>query len=229
MADAKPIATDPFGPSALETGDGSIGREMTKAEIRQVVAEFGDAAARAEEAGYDAIQIHGAHGFLLSQFLSPYFNRRTDEYGGSVENRSRILVEVVESVRNATGEGFPILVKINTEDKLEGGNGIEETLQIARMLERHHYYRDAATKCKAVVSTPLILVGGIRSLRESEDLVASGVADYISFSRPLIREPDLIRRWESGDEGDAECISDNLCVVSQMEGNGLRCVHVAEA
>jgi 2,4-dienoyl-CoA reductase-like NADH-dependent reductase (Old Yellow Enzyme family) len=133
-----PILTgeDPMGPSALKTKDGSIGREMTKEEINKTITSFRDAAVRAQKAGFDGVQVHAAHGWLLSQFLSPCFNRRTDEYGGSIENRARIVLEIVKSIREAAGTQFPILIKINSEDKLDGGFCIEDMLQVSKMLEK---------------------------------------------------------------------------------------------
>lgn len=133
-----PILTgeDPIGPSALKTKDGSIGREMTKEEINKTITSFRDAAVRAQKAGFDGVQVHAAHGWLLSQFLSPCYNRRTDEYGGSIENRARIVLEIVKSIREAAGTQFQILIKINSEDKLDGGFCIEDMLQVSKMLEK---------------------------------------------------------------------------------------------
>ena len=127
---------DPMGPSTLLTPDGSVGREMTKTEISETLISFREAAVRAQKAGFDGVQIHAAHGWLLSQFLSPYFNRRTDEYGGSVENRARFALEVLGSIREATGNEFLILVKINSEDKIDQGFSIEEMVQVSVMLEK---------------------------------------------------------------------------------------------
>ncbi len=127
---------DPMGPSTLLTADGSVGREMTKMEINESLTSFRDAAVRAQKAGFDGVQIHAAHGWLLSQFLSPYFNRRTDEYGGSIENRARFVVEVLRSIREATGDQFLILVKINSEDKIDKGFSIEDMVKVSVMLEK---------------------------------------------------------------------------------------------
>ncbi|MCP4312872.1 MAG: NADH:flavin oxidoreductase, partial [Bacteroidetes bacterium] len=178
----------------------------------------------------DGIQIHAAHGYLLSQFLSPFFNKREDEYGGSIENRGRIVLEVVQSVREAVGDQFPVLVKINAEDFLDGGFCVDDMLDVARMLEKSSvdaielsggtilgmlmgtpnisfsrigdegiYYEAAAKRYKGEIRIPLMLVGGIRSYEVSQRLVEEGVTDYVSLCRPLIREPDLIKRWELGD------------------------------
>ena len=133
-----PILTgeDPMGPSTLITADGSIGREMTKMEIDETITAFTEAAVRTQKAGFDGVQVHAGHGWLLSQFLSPYFNRRKDGYGGIIENRARIVLEIVRSIRETAGNQFLILVKINSEDNIPGGFGIEDMIQVSTMLEK---------------------------------------------------------------------------------------------
>jgi len=256
-----PVLTgeEPMGPSILVKEDGNIGREMTKEDITKISTDFKDAAIRAQKAGFDGVQVHAAHGWLLSQFLSPFFNRRSDEYGGSLENRARILLEIVRSIREATGKQFLLLIKINSKDNLPGGFGIEDMLQVSAMLEKAGvdaieisggtiaallsgdinnsfspatrnavFYREAAERFKEKIKIPLILVGGIRSFETADELVKSGTTDYISICRPLIREPDLIKRWKSGDLRPSECISDSACFQPGMEGKGVYCVHVAK-
>ena len=124
------------GPSANDTDKFPQCREMSLQEIDQVVEAFGKAAGRAKKAGFDGVQLHAAHGYLLSEFLSPFFNKRTDNYGGSVENRARILLEVFQEVRNEVGEEYPVLVKLNSEDFVEGGLTVAEMLQVCAMLEK---------------------------------------------------------------------------------------------
>jgi 2,4-dienoyl-CoA reductase-like NADH-dependent reductase (Old Yellow Enzyme family) len=254
-----PVLTgeDPMGPSSLYTKEGTVGREMSKEEIKETTIAFRDAAVRAQKAGFDGIQVHAAHGWLLSQFLSPAFNRRADEYGGSIQNRSRIVLEIVKSIRKATGNKFLIMIKINSEDKLEGGFTIDDMLQVSIMLEKAGvdaleisggtivgllsgdmdssfspvttstvYYREAAKKLRGSVKIPLMLVGGIRSFKTANEIVEKGIADYISMCRPLIREPDLIKRWKSGDLRKSECISDSACFQPGLEGKGVQCVHL---
>lgn len=247
---------EPLAPSTHESGVIPRCREMTVAEIRQTVAAFGKSAALAKRAGFDAVQIHAAHGYLLSQFLSPFFNKRRDAYGGNIENRARIVLETLQSVRQAVGTGIPVLVKINSEDFVDGGLTVDDMLYVAAHLERggvdaiemsggtvyasgalsairtgafdtpekEVFYRDAATRFKEIIGVPLILVGGIRSFETAEKLLNEGVADYISLSRPLIREYDLISRWMGGDLRKARCISDNACFEPAMKGEGLYCV-----
>jgi 2,4-dienoyl-CoA reductase-like NADH-dependent reductase (Old Yellow Enzyme family) len=256
-----PVLTgeDPMGPSVLEKPDGNIGREMTTKEISETIDAFRQAALRAQKAGFEGVQVHAAHGWLLSQFLSPFFNRRSDEYGGSLENRARILMEIVKNIREETGPDFLILIKINSEDNLPGGFSIEDMLEVSVMLEKAGvdaiemsggtiaalltgdidnsfspatrgpvYYREAAIKFKEEVKIPLILVGGIRSFDSADELVSSRTADFVSLCRPLIREPDLIKRWKSGDLRPSECISDSACFQPGMEGKGVYCVHVVK-
>jgi 2,4-dienoyl-CoA reductase-like NADH-dependent reductase (Old Yellow Enzyme family) len=254
-----PILTGstPLGPSVLETPDGKIGKKMSKEEIAETVIAFRDAALRAKEAGFDGVQIHIAHGWLLSQYLSPFFNKRTDEYGGSLENRARIAMEVTKAIRETVGENFAVLVKINSDDFLPGGFNTDEMLKVSVMLEKASidaievsggtigalltgnvdgsfspaskkdvYYRDASKKLKEKVKIPVMIVGGIRTFETADELVKSGVADYISISRPIIREPGLIKRWKSGDLGKSECVSDSACFQPGMDGRGVHCVHV---
>ncbi len=231
-------------------------RAMTKAEIAEVVEAFAGSAALAKRAGFDGVQIHAAHGYLLSQFLSPFFNKREDEYGGGIENRARIVLETLKAVRSAVGKDYPVLIKINSEDFVENGLTVDEMLQVAAMLEqaginaiemsggtvyasgafsairqgsfdtpeKEVIYREAAVRFKEKIGVPLILVGAIRSFEVAESLVTEGVADYISLSRPFIREPALINRWKAGDLRKAACISDNACFGPLLKGEGLYCV-----
>ncbi len=207
-------------------------QEMTHEEIEHIISDFGCAAARAREAGFDAVQLHGAHGYLMSQFLSPLFNLRTDRWGGSAENRRRFHLELIQRVRRTIGADFPLLVKFGVQDDVDGGLAFREGLVTALgMVEggvdaleisagirkgppiakkgdpERTYYRERASAVKREVSVPVILVGGIRSLETAQDIVDSGDADLISMSRPLIREPGLISRWQRGDTRSAKCIS----------------------
>jgi 2,4-dienoyl-CoA reductase-like NADH-dependent reductase (Old Yellow Enzyme family) len=135
FANSKLTGLELIGPSAGEKDSQPTCRPMTKENITEIISAFTRAALRAKQAGFDAIQIHAAHGFLLSEFLSPAFNRRADEYGGTLENRARLLLEAVRSIRKAIGTDHPILVKLNAEDFLENGMTREESVQVSRMLE----------------------------------------------------------------------------------------------
>jgi len=246
---------EPAGPSPLLGPGARLTRAMDAADLAAVTRAFAEAAARARRAGCDAVQIHAAHGYLLSQFLSPRFNRRRDGYGGGVERRARLLLEVLEAVRAAVGPNYPVLVKINAEDFVPGGLSVDDMLAVVELLEAagcdavelsggtgspegisfsrvgrpapgepEAYYESAALRFKKSVAMPLILVGGIRTFETATRLVAEGVTDYIALSRPLIREPDLVARWRSGDTRPARCVSDNACFDSPDDGHGLFCV-----
>ena len=128
------IGRPPMVVSDFEGLSKSARQEITTDYIREVVAAFADAARRAKAAGFDAVQIHSAHGYLLNQFLSPAFNRRQDEYGGSIENRARIHLEIYRAIRKVVGNEFPILIKLNCQDFAENGLSLEDSLQVGRML-----------------------------------------------------------------------------------------------
>lgn len=245
-------------PRLVVSGNGAPGdspcREITEADIRDLIAAFANAARRAKTAGFDGVQIHSAHGYLLSQFLSPIFNHRTDAYGGPIENRARIHQEICRAVREAVGPAYPILIKMNCRDFADNGLSAEDARRAAGMLaaagldavelsgglltggalspsrtgikneEKEAYFREDARAMTAALDIPLILVGGVRSISVADALVADGTAQYLSMSRPLICEPDLIKRWQSGDRERSRCLSDNLCFGPGRNGEGVRCV-----
>ncbi len=256
FADEKLIGTSPLVPSAFQGLAPTPRREMTLKDIRTTAAAFGLAAGRARSAGFDGVQIHAAHGFLLSQFLSPACNRRTDEYGGEIVGRSRFLLEVYQAVRNAVGKNYPVLVKINCRDFVENGLTLEDSIRTAKRLaeagldalelsggmltggklspvrpwidsiEKEAYFQEEARALRKEIQIPLILLGGIRSFELAEKLVGEGTADFISMSRPFLREPGLINRWKSGDLRRAQCISDQRCILGGREGQGVYCRNV---
>jgi len=226
-------------------------RALTGEEIQELIEAYVAAARRAVASGFDGVQLHGAHGYLISQFISPYTNRREDEWGGSLENRMRFPLEVLRRVRQEVGEGYPVLIKLNSEDYLDGGLTIEEGARIARELSRsgidaieisggmgesaasimkpdiadeedEAYFLPNARTFRKVIDVPLILVGGLRTPRLIEKLIADGEADMISMCRPFIREPDLVSRWENGDERKADCVSCNGCQKYREEP--VRCI-----
>lgn len=231
-------------------------RHMTVEDIKQVVKAFGRAALRAKKAGFDGVQIFAAHGFFLSQLLCPRYNDRNDEYGGSIENRARALLQVLQSVREAVGRDYPVLAKLNCRDFVENGLTLEKSVQVGLMLERggidavelsggllnnpnlmrddieskgdEAYFRKEARAFKEKISVPLILVGGIRSFSTAERLLEMNIADYISMCRPFIREPDLINRWKMGDLRKAACISCNNCIEQAKKGKGIVCMPLQE-
>lgn len=135
-SDEKVTGMEPIGPSVFTKDGQALCRAMTHEEITAITVAFTRAAARAKIARFDAVEIHGSHGFLLSQFLSPYFNKREDEFGGALENRARFLLDTVKAVRNAVGPGYPVLVKLNSEDYVEGGFSREEAVAVSVMLQK---------------------------------------------------------------------------------------------
>ncbi|MEA2021002.1 MAG: NADH:flavin oxidoreductase, partial [Candidatus Caldatribacteriota bacterium] len=132
---AKLTKSKPFGPSSIEVKDCLNCREMTISEIFQIIEDFKNAAVRAKNADFDGVQIYASHGYLLSQFLSPFFNKRTDEYGGNIKNRARLILEILCAIRSALGKKFTVIIKLNSEDFIEGGFTQSEMLQVAAMLE----------------------------------------------------------------------------------------------
>jgi 2,4-dienoyl-CoA reductase-like NADH-dependent reductase (Old Yellow Enzyme family) len=255
-------------------------RALTVQEIKQIIADFGRAAARAVAAGADGVQIHAAHGYLLAQFLSPFFNRRTDAWGGSTANRFRLLGEVVRAVRGRVGDDVPVLVKLVHDDGTPqpgmtpelaadaagrlaelGVAGVELSrggtcwspfqmcrgdvpawdfarvyplplrpliwLKLRRMANaatfKPDYNADAAVVVKrALGEVPLILVGGVRERASMERLVNEGPADLIALSRPLVRQPHLVKKLIEG-EPRASCTSCNLCYAAVCHALPLRC------
>jgi len=244
----------PLAPSILDDIYEFAHQEMTSGDIGKVVADFAAGARRAQQAGFDGVQLHAAHGYLLSQFLSPYFNRRRDEYGGSIQNRARAMLEAVRAIRASVGAGYPILIKMNCRDFHENGLELEDAIQVGSMLaeagvdaieisggnrvagklgpvrtgiksaDQESYFRSEALAFKTKIMVPLILVGGNRSLQAAEKLVKEGTVDFISMCRPFVREPDLINRWKSGDLRPATCLSDSLCFGPTQKGDGIYCV-----
>lgn len=244
----------PVAPSAVESLAKSPRKALTEDGIQDVVQAFAAAAVRAKKADFDGVQIHAAHGYLLSQFLSPIYNHRTDAYGGGIRNRSKPLMAVLKAVRKAVGNDYPILIKMNCGDFIEGGLVLEDAIQVGKMLaeggidaielsgglltggkmspsrmgihslEKEAYFQKEARAFKTEVQVPLILVGGNRSYETAQRVVDNGIADYVSLCRPLIREPGLIGRWRSGDLTKSACLSDNKCFGPIMAGKGLFCV-----
>lgn len=254
FADPSLTGYPPLAPSAISGITQHSVQEMTISDIRNVVESFGLAAQRAQKSGFDGVQLHVAHGYLLSQFLSPFFNKRSDRYGGNIENRAIIHLEILDAVRSYVGKDYPVLIKMNTKDFIEGGLELEDAVKAGKLLAQNRldaielsggtglsgklnpirtgirkqadeaYFEDAAVLFKEHINIPIILVGGIRSFEVAKRIVNSGIADYISMSRPFIREPDLVNRWKSGDRSKSACHSDSRCFVPARTGKGIYCV-----
>ena len=195
-------------------GDPEPPKALTKEEIAALVSAYAAAALRAKEAGYDGVEIHSAHAYLLNTFYSPLTNLRTDEYGGCLENRLRFHCEVVSAVREAVGSAYPILLRLGACDYADGGNTPEDAARAAAILEKAGidvldvsggmcrytregreepgYFRDAAEAIKKAVSVPVILTGGVKTLSDAETLLRDGVCDLVGVGRALLKDPN----WE---------------------------------
>jgi len=211
------------GPSALDV-PGLRCAELTVAEIKALPFEFARTARLAQRIGFGGVQIHAAHGFLLSQFLSPLFNRRSDDYGGQVSNRMRLLLETVDAVRKAVGPEFPIAVKLNSSDQLDGGLSQDEALEVVAALDRTSvdlidisggtyfpgaksasdgagrgpYFIDFAKRARKVTAKPLMLTGGFKTRDQAQDAVAGGTVDVVGLARAMVLEPALPDLWQAG-------------------------------
>jgi 2,4-dienoyl-CoA reductase-like NADH-dependent reductase (Old Yellow Enzyme family) len=278
---AKLIGRAPLAPSRFGRDPVSLNKPTaaTESEIQHVIDSFKRAAERVRRSGADGLQLHCAHGYLLNEFLSPFFNRRRDRWGGSPENRFRLVREIITSIHEAVGEDMPLLIKINTNDHTPG-QGIDPHLaakyagwlaeigvtaveissgtyytfhsvrgdvpidelakglswwmrpmakrvfkrQIAPCSFKEFYHLPAAEIIKpSLGAVPLILVGGVRRLSEMERVLAEGKADFLSLSRPFIREPFLARRLKEGKATEAACISCNRCFAAVFNGMPVRC------
>ena len=242
----------PVSPSAVYDPVSKVmPRELAGEEIHALIADFVSAAVRAKKAGFDGVQLHAAHGYLISSFLSPHTNRRTDEWGGPVENRARVLLDVLRGVKEACGRDFPVIVKLNSTDFLEGGLTVDDAVRVARLLEAagidgievsggmaeagrgsvwpglrseadEGYFVENAARIKKAVGVPVFGLGGIRTLAVAERIVAEGRADLVSLSRPLIRDPFLVKHFREGLVAKSECISCNKC----FNPRGIRCAEL---
>jgi 2,4-dienoyl-CoA reductase-like NADH-dependent reductase (Old Yellow Enzyme family) len=252
---SKALGSRPVAPSSVETLQfPEVPMELSVENIRDIIAKFGASAVRAREYGFDGVQLHAAHGYLINQFLSPLTNRRTDDYGGSLENRIRFLMEVYRTVRSSVGSDFPVLAKLNLADNLADGLNLEDALEAARAIdqegidaievsagtpasgdntpirlgiqtkEQEAYNLPLATRLKQTVGCPVMVVGGIRSIEIAEGILQSGDSDYIALARPLIREPHLPLRWLEGNRERATCISCNGCFKPGLKEGGIYCV-----
>ncbi len=251
-----PHVVEPTAPSAVyDATFDRTPRTLTPDEIDEIIEAFAEGARRAQEASFDGVQFHAAHGYLLSSFLSPRTNQREDQYGGSTENRTRIVKDIYQRARRKVGDRFPILIKINTTDFLPGGIDLHEALRVGKLLsevgfaaieasggmwesvtrkqeelgwlpvilpesrtgikaqDQEAYFLPGARALKEKTNATVILVGGLRSFSKIEEVLTSKAVDFVSMSRPLIRQPDLPILWRSGEGPDkAECISCNACL-----------------
>jgi 2,4-dienoyl-CoA reductase-like NADH-dependent reductase (Old Yellow Enzyme family) len=246
---AQIIHTGTQGPTSELVGPSTKGwpgttkqpRALTTREVEQIATQFAQAARRVKEGGFDGVEIHGAHGYLLSSFLSPYTNTRTDRYGGSLENRVQIIREIVTQARALVGDSFPILLKMNCDDNVEGGINLDIFPALAKVIEKtgvqaieasgnnaargpseESYFLKYAQRLSLKV--PVVLTGGNRSIERLEEIMKTGAVNFFGMARPLIREPDLPNRWLEGrGEDTATCISCNRCLDGFRQGKITRC------
>lgn len=209
----QPVAPSPVPCKVLASGD--VPRELTIREIEELINKFGEAARRAKEAGYDMVEVHGAHGYLIGQFLSPFSNKRTDSYGGSPEKRMRFPLEVVRRVREAVGDDYPVSYRISAEEYVEGGLTVEDTSAFCKGLEdagvdlidvsagiyesivwlaqpaafKQGCLVDLGRKIKQQVNIPVAIVGRINNPELAERILAGGDADFICMGRALHADP----------------------------------------
>lgn len=245
----------PAGPSAQQGGPGYEGscRALSAEEIADIVKSFGRAAGLAKQAGFDAVQLHAAHAYLLAQFLSPLANRREDEWGGELANRLRLHLEILKAMREQVGEEYPLMIKLGVADGAPGGLQLAEGLEAASQLaqagfdcleisqglrgstwkemefrtkltaERHNYFTDWAAKVKQRVDKPVVTVGGLRDFEAVVKILNQDRIDMAAFCRPLIREPDLVKRWQADASYKPKCISCNQCLMLLRGGRALAC------
>lgn len=195
--------------------------QMNVQDINEVIRKFASAAHRAKEAGFDGVQLHGCHGFVLSEFLKPSSNHRQDEYGGSVQKRTKVLLDIIKSIREQDGD-FTISIKVSAGDMTP-----EMMLETCKLLveaglnfiEYEGYYSEFVSMLQKMVGVPVVLTGGHRAIDRMELMLNQYGIDYFGMSRPLIREEALPNRWKSGDRHPADCVSCGMC----MSTYGYRC------
>ncbi len=221
--------SSPRGPSALDL-EGLQCSAMSADDIRALPGMYARAASHAKSIGFTGVHLHAGHGFLLSQFLSPLFNLRKDDYGGSVEGRSRIVLEIIEAVRIAVGSGFPIGIRINSSDQIEGGVTHEDSLALLKLLNHSTidlidlsggtyfpgaknssdsvgsgpYFLDFAGMAKQVTDIPIMVTGGFKKRQQAVEAIESGVADLIGLARAMVINPELPNQWMTESGGDPD-------------------------
>lgn len=232
-----------FAPSAVpERGTQTLGQAMSKDDINYIIQAFADASLRAKQSGFDGVEIHAAHTYLINQFLSPYYNRREDEYGGDLNNRTRFLVEIIAKTRQLVGRDFSILIKLTASEFFEGGLTFDETRLICKKLTKlgvdaiiisgnihgkakqmcgqsfdkyniqgEGYFYQYGDVISREIDIPVITVGGLTDIDAIESIAEKTNIQYFALSRPLLSEPDLIKRWQQGDRRPASCESCSKC------------------
>lgn len=216
----------PVAPSAIPCSwNRQLPKELTTEEIRTIISQFGDTALRAKKAGFDGIEVHAGHGYLLAEFLSPYSNKRSDEYGGSFENRIRIVREVIADIREKTGRDFPVTIRFSVIEDLEGGRDIAESRVLALEFEdmgfdaisvssgiystyskgivstmyvAHAWLTDFAAEIKKLVSIPVIVANRINEPKMANTLIKMGKTDFVAMGRASLADPFLPKKAREG-------------------------------
>ena len=239
-----------WGPSDTVRPDGVQVKALTKEMLQEITAAYGSVAGLAKRAGFEMLMIHGGHGWLLNQFLSPYFNKRQDEYGGSLENRCRLAKEVLSAVREAVGPGFPIEFRMSGSELFEGGYDLEEGVRIAQQIEAYcdlihvsagTYQRGfgdthpsmfkehgcnvyLAAEIKKHVSVPVAAIGGLNSPEQMEEIISSGKADIVYMARALLADPFLPRKvMENREDEIVHCLRCFTCMAERAATSTRRC------
>ena len=239
-----------WGPSDTVRADGVQVKALTKEMIAEIVSAYGEVADLAKRAGFEMLMIHGGHGWLINQFLSPYFNHRTDEYGGSLENRCRLAIEILQSVRKAVGDRFPIEFRMSGSELFAEGYDLREGCRIAKQLEPYidllhvsagtyqrgfgdthpSMFREhgcnvyLAAEIKKHVSVPVATIGGLNDPTQMEELIASGKADVVYMARALLADPYLPRKvTENREEEIVRCLRCFTCMAERAVTSTRRC------
>ena len=239
-----------WGADDTVRADGVKVKALTEDMIKEIVESYGQTAALAKRAGFEMLMIHGGHGWLINQFLSPYFNHRHDAYGGSLENRCRLAIEVLKSVREAVGEGFPIEFRMSGSELFEGGYDLSEGVKIAQMIEPYvdilhvsagTYQRGfgdthpsmfkehgcnvyLAAEIKKHVSVPVATIGGLNDPEQMEEIIASGKADIVYMARALLADPFLPRKvMENKEDQIVKCLRCFTCMAERAMTSTRRC------
>lgn len=215
----------PLAPSAIPCPwNRELPREMTIEEIKKIVTQFGDTALRVKKAGFDGVEIHGGHGYLISEFMSPYMNKRNDEYGGCLQKRMRFAREVIEDIRSKVGPDFPVIFRFSADEVMYGGRDIAESRVIAKLLESwgidalhvssgvygnhgqvspfwvpHAWIVQLAEEIKKIVKIPIITVSRINDPEMAEIFIEMGKADFVGMARGSLADPDLPNKAKAGD------------------------------
>ena len=239
-----------WGADDTVRADGVKVKALTEDMIKEIVEAYGQTAALAKRAEFEMLMIHGGHGWLINQFLSPYFNHRHDAYGGSLENRCRLAIEVLKSVREAVGEGFPIEFRMSGSELFEGGYDLSEGVKIAQMIEPYvdilhvsagTYQRGfgdthpsmfkehgcnvyLAAEIKKHVSVPVATIGGLNDPEQMEEIIASGKADIVYMARALLADPFLPRKvMENKEDQIVKCLRCFTCMAERAMTSTRRC------